>query len=147
MSAEENKAIARRLYEAAYAGGEYDRVADELVASDYVGRMPPYPDVHGVEGDKEFHARTLAILPDARIEVEDVVAEGDRVAVRWTLSGTHEGETRLGVAPTGKHISISGTTIMRFEDGKVAEDWSVCDLLGMMQQLGAMPAPEQQTVG
>ena len=144
MTTEENKAIARRLYEAASAGGGYDEIADQLVASDYVGHMPPYPDVHGPEGDKEFHARTLTILPDARIEIEDMVAEGDRVAVRWTLSGTHEGETRLGVAPTGKRVSIAGTSIMRFEGGKLAEDWSVFDLMGMMQQMGAMPASEQQ---
>ena len=139
MTTEENKAIVRRWYEA----GSDDEVTDEIVAPGYICHVPPYPDIRGPEGAKEFDARSLAILPDLREEIEDMIAEGDKVAVRWTLSGTHEGESRLGVAPTGRRISITGTSIMRFEGGKIAEQWSVFDLMGMMQQMGAMPAPER----
>ena len=144
MTAEENKAIIRRLFqEADYTGATHDEVVDEIVAPDYVCHIPPYPDIHGPEGVKEFHAQTLMILPDYREEIEDTIAEGDKVAVRWTLSGTHEGESRLGVAPTGKRISTTVTSIMRFEGGNLAEEWSVFDAQGMMQQTGAIPAPEQ----
>ena len=142
MSAEENKAIARRLYEAASAGGEYDEIADEVLAPDYVGHMPPYPDMHGPDGDKEFNARTLTILPDARIEIEDMVDEGDRVAVRWTLSGTHEGTTRMDVALTGKEVEASICDVLTLADGKIVERGCHVDFLGLMQQMGAMLAPE-----
>lgn len=144
MTAEENKEIVRRFFEAGSDGTDYEGVVDEIVAPGYVCHMPPYPDLHGPEGVKEFHARSLSIMPDLREEIEDIIAEGDKVAVRWTLSGTHEGESRLGIAPTGKRISITGTSIMRFEGGKIAEQWAVFDLLGMMQQMGAMPTPEQK---
>lgn len=133
MSAEENKAIARRLYEAASAGGEYDEIADEVLAPDYVGHMPPYPDMHGPDGDKEFNARTLTILPDARIEIEDMVAEGDRVAVRWTLSGTHEGTTRMGVAPPparrwrrASAMSSRSPTARSWRGGATWTFWASC---------------------
>ena len=144
MSAEENKTIHRRLYEASSAGGGNEEVVDGLVSPDFVGHAPPYPDVHDPENLKEFNARTLTILPDARYEIEDMLAEGDKVAVRWTPSGTHQGESRQGIAPTGKGVSMTGISIARFDGGKLAEAWYVFDLMGMMQQMGALPTPEQR---
>jgi steroid delta-isomerase-like uncharacterized protein len=77
-------------------------------------------------------------FPDCRMTVEDVVAEGDQVAYRWTFSGTHRGELR-GIAATGKRVSISGINVDRIAHGKIAEHWSQADVLGLLQQLGAVP--------
>ena len=74
--------------------------------------------------------------------IEDVIAEGDKVAVRFTFRGTHQGEL-MGIPPTGKQVTISGMDINRIAGGKIAERWAVFDMLGMLQQLGVMPAPEQ----
>ncbi len=80
-------------------------------------------------------------IPDLRIVVEDIIAEGDKVAVRYTLEGTHEGEL-FGVPPTGQRLSIKSIAVERVSDGKIREHWRVTDSLDMMQQLGVIPAPE-----
>ena len=80
-------------------------------------------------------------IPDLRVVVEDIIAEGDKVAVRYTLEGTHEGEL-FGVPPTGKRVSIKSISVERVSDGKIIEHWRVTDSLDMMQQLGAIPTPE-----
>jgi predicted ester cyclase len=79
---------------------------------------------------------------DAQITVDDQIAEGDKVASRWTGRGTHDGEL-MGIAPTGKHVAVAGLTISRVENGRVVEEWTNWDTLGMLQQLGAIPAPAQ----
>ena len=80
-------------------------------------------------------------IPDLRIVVEDMIAEGDKVAVRYTLEGTHEGEL-FGVPPTGQRLGIKSISVERVSDGKIIEHWRVTDSLDMMQQLGAIPTPE-----
>ena len=80
-------------------------------------------------------------IPDLRVVVEDMIAEGDKVAVRYTLEGTHEGEL-FGVPPTGQRLSIKSISVERVSDGKIIEHWRVTDSLDMMQQLGAIPTPE-----
>ena len=80
-------------------------------------------------------------MPDLRVVVEDMIAEGDKVAVRYTLEGTHEGEL-FGVPPTGQRLSIKSISVERVSDGKIIEHWRVTDSLDMMQQLGAIPTPE-----
>ncbi len=141
MTTEENKAISRRVGEETSNGGDLD-LADELYAPDYVLHDPSLPeDLHGPEGLKRYVAMTRAAFPDARVTVEDQVAEGDKVVDRWTARGTHTGEF-MGIPPTGRRIEVSGVTISRFAGGKIAEDWYQGDDLGMMRQLGVIPSGE-----
>jgi steroid delta-isomerase-like uncharacterized protein len=136
---EENKAIVRREIEEVFsAQGDLD-VADEIFAPEYVG----YPeDVRGPEGAKETAKMYRNAFPDVQLSIEDQVAEGDKVVTRWIGSGTHQGEM-MGIAPTGNQVRVDGMTISRIEDGKIVEEWEIYDALGMMQQLGAIPSPEE----
>jgi predicted ester cyclase len=144
MPAEENKAIVRRWFEAHTSLEGAEKAADELLAPDFVGHYPPFPDVHGPEGHKQWIAGTFQAYPDVRLIIEDVIAEGDKVVVRYTLRGTHEGMTRMGVAPTGKEVAASIIEILTLADGKIVDKWTNVDFLGLMQQLGAIPTPEQR---
>ena len=81
-------------------------------------------------------------FPDMRITIEDQVAEGDKVVTRWTASGTHQGDL-MGIDPTGRRATVTGITIDRISGGKVEETWTNFDAMGMMQQLGVIPSPEQ----
>lgn len=138
---EANKALVRREVEEIFSKGNLD-AAGEIYAPDYVGHEPTSPEgARGVEGARRFAAAYREAFPDFRVTVEDQFAEGDRVATRFTARGTHEGELE-GIAPTGNRVEIAGLAISRIEDGKVAEDWTVFDALGLMQQIGAIPAPE-----
>jgi len=138
MSAEQNKAIIRRLYDEAISKGNLDLI-DQLVDPNVVehDELPPglTPDREGV---KQFFAMFRSAFPDLRFQIEDLLADGDRVAARVTVSGTHRGEF-AGLAPTGKEIEISAIDFFRVANGKVMEHWGVEDQLGMMQQLGAIP--------
>lgn len=127
------------MVEEAFSHGDLD-VVDELLAPDSVGHA--YPDeLHGPEEVKAFIASLRAGFPDLVIQVRDLVAEGDQVAVRWVARGTHDGELD-GIPPTGREIEMTGITIERIEDGKIVEGWTNRDALGMLQQLGVVPAPE-----
>jgi steroid delta-isomerase-like uncharacterized protein len=95
----------------------------------------------GPEGVKGVVAMFRSAMPDLRVVVEDMIAEDDKVAVRYTLEGTHEGEL-FGVPPTGQRLSIKSIAVERVSDGKIREHWRVTDSLDMMQQLGVIPAPE-----
>jgi len=137
---DENKALARRVAEEIFNNGDLE-VADELYASDYVLHDPSLPeDLHGPEGIKQYAAMNLGAFPDARVTIEDQVAEGDRVASRWTATGTHTGEL-MGIPPTGNRVTITGVTINRIVGGRIAEDWYQGDDLGMLRQLGVFPVP------
>ena len=140
---EENKAIARRALEEIFsAQGDLD-VADELIAPNYIGHDPVSPeDVRGPEGVKEFAGMYRNAFPDVQMSVEDQIAEGDMVATRWIASGTHQGDM-MGIAPSGNRVTVSGTSIERIVDGKIEETWDNYDALGMMQQIGAIPSPEE----
>ena len=139
MSAE-NKALARRLVEEAFNAGRLD-VTEELVASDFVGHDPSLPEeVRGPAGVKELIAGYRAAFPDIRITIEDQIADGDYVVSRWSGTGTHQGEL-MGMPATGKQATVTGITIDRIVDGRIVESWDNWDTLGMMQQLGAIPAP------
>ena len=110
------------------------------MASDYIGHDPANPEpLRGPEGVKEFISTYRAAFPDARITVEQQLAEGDLVATRWSGRGTHEGEL-MGIEPTGKQVTVSGLTISRLEGGKIVEEFLNWDTFGMMQQLDAVPA-------
>jgi steroid delta-isomerase-like uncharacterized protein len=141
-SAQENKAVSRRVAEEIFNQGKLD-LADELYTPDYVLHDPSLPeDLHGPEGLKQYAAMNLGAFPDARVTVEDQIAEGDMVVTRWRAAGTHTGEL-MGILPTGRRSEISGITINRFSGGRIAENWYQSDDLGMLQQLGVIPSPEE----
>jgi steroid delta-isomerase-like uncharacterized protein len=140
---EENKALVRREEEELFSGGNLD-AADEIYAADYVGHDPSNPeDVRGLEAAKQAAADYRQAFPDLRVTVEDLIAEGDRVAAHLRFRGTHQGELN-GIAPTGRRVDCTGIVISRIEEGKIAEDWANFDDLGMMQQLRVIPEPEQR---
>ena len=93
----------------------------------------------GFEGRKIFYSAFLSAFPDLHVHIEDSFAEGDRLVTRWSAHGTHDGEL-MGIPPTGKQISVGGTAIDRFENGKSVEHWEVFDQVDLMQQLGVIPA-------
>jgi steroid delta-isomerase-like uncharacterized protein len=141
MSAEESKAIVRRFW-GVWEEGNIDLV-DELLAPDYINHTPATPDQPtGPEGVKGVVAMFRSGMPDLRVVIEDMIAEGDKVAVRYTLEGIHEGDL-FGVPPTGQRLSIKSISVERVSDGKIREHWRVTDSLDMMQQLGVIPVPEQ----
>ena len=140
MPTEENKAVVRRYFEGAYHGED---IVDELIAPDYVGRFPPNPEVRGREAVKQFNRETRTAFPDLQLALDELIAEGDKVVVRWTMRGTHLGEMRGGIAPTGKPFAVTGTTTNRVEGGQIAEAWGNIDLLGLMLQLGLVSPPGQ----
>jgi steroid delta-isomerase-like uncharacterized protein len=138
MSAEENKAVARRFIDEVFVQGRLDAV-DELAAADFVPHS--WPSVKpGVESLKQAVKRVSAGLSDVSMKIEDMIAEGDKVAVRLTAHGKHDGEF-MGLPATGKGYTISETHIFRVRDGKVTEHWRDADMLGLMRQLGALPEP------
>jgi steroid delta-isomerase-like uncharacterized protein len=136
VSTDTNKDIVRRVGVEPWEGNP--GVIDELVASDYVGHDPAQPDMHGPEGVKEFVTTYLTAFPDGKITIDAQIAEGDLVATRWTGRGTHNGDL-MGIPPTGKQVTVDGITISRVEGGKVVEEWSNWNTLGMLQQLGVVP--------
>jgi steroid delta-isomerase-like uncharacterized protein len=141
MTSEQNKAIVRRAFEEPWKGNL--DVIDELIATQYIGHDPASPEpLRGPAGVKEFISTYRAAFPDARITVEQQLAEGDLVATRWTGRGTHEGEL-MGITATSKRVTVSGLTISRLEGGKIVEEFQNWDTFGMMQQLGAVPALAQ----
>ena len=144
MSIEQNKAAVRRIYEELWDGRKLE-VADEVIAEggvNYDTGLVPGP--FGPEEMKRTVRMVTAAFPDNRHEVEDVFAEGDRVMVRATLTGTHEGPF-IGIPPTGRRISVQEIHVYRLRDGKVVEHRVGRDDLGAMRQLGviadAIPAP------
>jgi steroid delta-isomerase-like uncharacterized protein len=139
---EENKTVVRRVLEEMFNEGNLD-AADELIAPDFVDRVPTIPEeVRGPEGFKEFAAAYRAAFSDLHVEVEEQIAEGDLVATRWTATGTHDGDL-MGIAPTGNRVTQPGMDISRVSDGKVAETWEGYNSMVMMQQIGAIPSPEE----
>ena len=144
MSAEENKAVVRREMEELFNHtGNLDAV-EELIATDYVSYEPTSGEMRGIEGARRFAATYRQAFPDLENSVEDMVAEGDKVVVRFRARGTHEGETEAFGPATGKRMDITGITIKRLVDGKIAQAWTNFDALGMMQQLGMIPEAAQQ---
>jgi steroid delta-isomerase-like uncharacterized protein len=139
MSTEENKAIVRRWFEEVINQQRVDR-AGELVTQDYVDHGALPGQAPGLEGAKQKWAMYIAAVPDLHGTVEDMLAEGDEVAARWTAEGTHQGEL-LGVPATGKRFRFTGISICRLAEGKMAEQFEQWDRLDLMQQLGVIPTP------
>ena len=134
---EENKAIVRRQEEELFTQGNLD-AADEIYAPNYVGHDPSNPeDIRGQEAAKQAAADYREAFPDLQVTIEELIAEGDKVAARVRFRGTHQGELE-GIAPTGRRVESTGIVISRIEGGKIAEDWANFDDLGLMRQLGAI---------
>ena len=132
------KDLATRFYEQALHAGDLS-VLDEIATANYIENDPLPGQRDGLEGLKD-RVRMLRDGLAGHYTIEDVVAEGDRVVVRWTNQGTHVGEL-AGMPPTGKTFTIAGIDIYRVEGGKLAEHWHVVDMLSLLQQLGFIPAP------
>jgi steroid delta-isomerase-like uncharacterized protein len=140
MPAEQNRALTRRYYEEVVNEGKLDLV-EEVIAPDYVGHEPG-EEIQGPAGFKRFLGMMRAAFPDLNATVEAEIAEGDKVVARYTARGSHQGEL-MGVEPTGKQVEVSGIEINRISGGKIVEQWNMYDAMGMMQQLGVIPEPEQ----
>jgi steroid delta-isomerase-like uncharacterized protein len=129
-----HKDVYRRVIEAV-SQGDSDAL-DGLMAQDMVDHNPIPDQTPGLEGFKQWMTSARASFPDFQGTVEDVIAEGDRVAGRITWRGTHQG-TFLGLLPTNREVAISAFHIVRFADDRVADWWGTADLLGGLMQLGA----------
>jgi steroid delta-isomerase-like uncharacterized protein len=138
MSAD-TKAIARRFLEEAFNSGNLD-VVDELVAPEFVNHDAALPEPGvGIEAAKASITGYREAFPDLRLTIELQLAEGEYVTTRWSARGTHQGNL-MGMAPTGKQATVTGITIDRIVDGRFVESWTNWDTLGLMQQLGVIPA-------
>ena len=135
MSLDENKALARRWMEEIWRKGNLS-VVDEFLASNFVFNYAP----PGVAPDREAYKQAMNMYrdacPDMYYDIKDMVAEGDKVVVRWVGRGTQKGEI-MGIAPTGKEMTVTGISILHIVGGKIAQEWTEMDMLGALQQLGA----------
>jgi steroid delta-isomerase-like uncharacterized protein len=144
MTAEDNAAIVRGWSQAAFNQHDLDKAA-EFLAQDWAGHWAGLGEEHGLEGFKRLAGVYLRAFPDMQVTVEDALAERDRVVRRVSWTGTHLGPF-LSIAPTGRWVRAEGTVIMRIADGKIAEEWEVSNLLGLLQQIGAVPSFSIETV-
>jgi predicted ester cyclase len=135
---ETNKNIVRR-YREAHNSNQLN-LLDDIVAADLISHtlMPGVP--KGLEGGKMVHQGALASFPDNHVTTEDLLAEGDKVVERWSMSMTHTGQPFMGIPTSGKRVAVTGISIYRIANGKIVEHWANMDFLGVLQQLGAVPA-------
>ena len=140
MSTEENKAVVRRFHEE-----DQKRNLDGIVklcAPHYVWHGTGVLPDSDLAGFKQALTAFWTAFPDVHLTIEDLIAEGDKVVARATMRGPHRGAF-MGIAPTGKHVTLTGIAIFRVEEGKIADVWQNGDMLGLMQQLGAIPQMAQ----
>lgn len=141
-----NKEIFRRFCDAMSTGDPelISEAIDEFVEPDALIRTPLPLETTGAEKLKEVFARLHRAYPDLKVTVEDVIAEGDKVVGRNTVTGTHRGEY-MGLPPTGKSVSYDEIFIFRFANGRIVETWGVVDVFAQMRQLGMIPQPRSQS--
>ena len=140
MSLEANEALARRIFEEVF-NNRNPALADELIAQDGINHeAPPGVPARGPESLKAAVTWLAAAFPDLRMAIDEMIAEGDKVVLQTTFSGTHRGPF-MGIAPTGRRFAQRQIHVLRILDGKAVEHWEVRDDLGMLQQLGVVPAP------
>jgi steroid delta-isomerase-like uncharacterized protein len=138
MGNEQNEAVVRRTFEM-FSSGDTSG-AEEVIAADAVNHDPAQPeDTHGPEGFKQAVELYKGAFPDLTFSVDEIFSDGDLVCTRWSTTGTHDGEL-MGIPASGKQTAVSGISIDRVVDGKVAESWVHWDNLGLMQQIGAFEA-------
>jgi steroid delta-isomerase-like uncharacterized protein len=130
-----NKAIVERFYQEVVNQGNL-ALAGELMAQDYIEHGNPA--ASGLEGFKQFVANLAGAFPDLQITIEDLFAEGDKVAARVTVRATHLGTFMNSIPPSGVKVTFTGIDIFQIADGKIVGRWNHRDLLGLMQQIGAV---------
>src|SRR5215813_10232614 len=129
-----NKELLRRFYKEVF--GEWNMaLVDEVVSTQFRSHDWPAGGAPGPQGFRDFYSAIRSALPDARYEVDDLIAEADKVVVRWRLLGTHKRDFR-GIAPTGRAITLKGIAIYRLEGSKLMERWVVSDLHGLLEEIG-----------
>ncbi len=135
-----NKAAVERFYDASNSGDPelLSKTIDELVEADALVRTPVPLETTGAQALKEVFAGLHHAYPDLHVTIDDLIAEGDKVVSRNTVTGTHKGEL-MGLPPTGKSVTYNEIFILRFADGRIVESWGVVDLLSEMKQLGVIP--------
>ena len=143
MSVEANKALVRRLYDEVFTSRDFAAL-DELIAPDFIAHEMPAGTPPGPEGFREYYGWLRSSFPDLSHHVEDLIGEGDRVALRWTLTCTHAGHF-MGIAPTGRQVRLTGMAIYRIAGGRCAERWGEMNMLDLLRQLGGMPAAEARS--
>ena len=136
MSTESSKLLAQRVWEEIWHQGQLSRI-DELFSEDFV-RHDPGRDLHGTDQNQQFISSMRAAFPDVHYTVDDQIAEGEKVVVRYRFHGTHLGAFQ-GMPATGKQVNYTGILIYRVAGGKIAEQWTEFDLLGFLRQLGVLP--------
>jgi steroid delta-isomerase-like uncharacterized protein len=142
MSAKDLKALTRRFIEEWNKGkAAAMAVIDEMYATDFVSHGDE--DIRSIKNVKKSTSEEFTAFPDLHFTIDDMVAEGDKVAARITMTGTHKGEY-MGAPPTNKKITIRAIAIERFAGGKIVEEWGMTDTLGLMQQLGVVPTPKKE---
>jgi steroid delta-isomerase-like uncharacterized protein len=140
MTAQDNRTISRRVFEEFWNAGNPDAFA-ELMAEDIVFRDRDMGEHRGHAATRDFIAMYRAAFPDLRFTIEEQIAEGDRVATRWTARGTQRGEL-MGIPPTGRSVTVSGITIDRISEGRITESIGSWDAMGLMQQLGVLASSQ-----
>lgn len=139
---EQNKILERTLIEEVWNRGNLALI-DKLVSADFRGHSSsPETDTRGTEGYRQYYVGLRTAFPDIHFTIEDQIAEGDRVVTRWTARGTHQAEY-AGVPATGREGVIAGVTTDRIADGRSVECWTSLDELGLLRQLGVLPAAGQ----
>jgi predicted ester cyclase len=142
IQSEENKAVVQRFNELIgefFCTGDADAL-DEVLAPDFVYHQPGTPP--DLESFKQFLPMFRAVFPDMSYTVEEMIAEGDKVVDRLTWQATHQGEL-MGISPTDNKVTVTEMHVSRIANGKIVERWGQPDMLGLMQQLGAIPTPGQ----
>jgi predicted ester cyclase len=137
-----NKALLRRFYKEVYVDWDMALV-DAVVSPRFTSHDWPDGGPTGPQAFRQYYAAIRAAVRDARYEVDDLIAEGDRVVVRWRLLGTHEGSFQ-GIAPTGRAIALKGIAIYRVEEGKLMERWVVSDLHGLLEDIRGSSARDHE---
>jgi len=132
------KQLAHRIADEVWTQHKLD-VIDEVIASDFVGISPTDGEFRGPAGFRQLVERYISAFPNATMRITESVAEGDMIASHWTATGTHTGEL-MGIAPTGRDVTVEGTQFDRIRDGKIVESHGLFDALGLLQQIGAVPA-------
>jgi steroid delta-isomerase-like uncharacterized protein len=132
---QENKTLARRVFEEVWSRSEWSLI-DEIYADDYVAHVTGAPKpIEGIDQFRQFVGFHAVLSPDLSFTVEDQVAEGSKVATRWTARGSHA-TGLLGTEATGQTVVVSGMTLHRFENGKIVESWDNWDAMAVLQALG-----------
>jgi steroid delta-isomerase-like uncharacterized protein len=135
---EQNKQLVSQFFET--LDRQDTEMMDQLVSStNYSLHFSGMPPMDWNENKKEFLAPFTKAFPDLRRNIVDMVAEGDKVAVSINVTGTYKGEFQ-GIPPTGKQVSFTAMDILTIIDGKITEEWATADMMGLMQQIGAIPA-------